>query len=111
MRRENKTMKDIPCVVIFVALFAFSFSAQAQQTKKVPRIGYLSSQSASADSSRLDAFRQALRDLDHIEGKTLSLTIDLQRESLIGFPNSQQSWSNRTTAKWKKDRVVEGVVS
>ena len=102
--------KKISLLAAAILILDFIHLAEAQQTKKVPRIGYLSSQSASADSSRLDAFRQALRDLDHIEGKTLSLTIDLQRESLIGFPNSQQSWSNRTTAKWKKARVVEGVV-
>ena len=79
-------MKDIPCVVIFVALFAFSFSAQAQQTKKVPRIGYLSSQSASADSSRLDAFRQALRDLGHIEGKNIVIDYRFAEGKFDRFP-------------------------
>src|SRR5262245_58491816 len=44
---------------------------QAQQPEKVPRIGYLSNASPSAESPRLDGFRQALRDLGHIEGKNI----------------------------------------
>ena len=102
--------KAIAVLLVILALVSASLAA-AQQPTKVPQIGYLSSQSASADSSRLDAFRQALRDLGHIEGKNIVIDYRLAEGSLIGSPNSQQSWSNRTTAKWKKARVVEGVVS
>jgi putative tryptophan/tyrosine transport system substrate-binding protein len=45
--------------------------AEAQQLKKVPRIGYLSSTSSSAGSSRIEAFRQGLRELEYIEGKNI----------------------------------------
>jgi putative ABC transport system substrate-binding protein len=44
--------------------------AAAQQTKKVPRIGYLLSDSASY-STRTDAFRRALRELGYIEGHNI----------------------------------------
>jgi putative tryptophan/tyrosine transport system substrate-binding protein len=44
---------------------------EAQQAGKVARIGYLSAQSASAEASRLDGFREALRDLGYEEGKTI----------------------------------------
>jgi hypothetical protein len=50
-------------------LFALCVSAQAQRSKKVPRIGYLSDQSLAAESTRIDAFRQGLRDLGYVDGK------------------------------------------
>jgi ABC-type uncharacterized transport system substrate-binding protein len=45
--------------------------ADAQQTKKVSRIGYLSPSSASADSARVGAFRQGLLDLGYVQGKNI----------------------------------------
>jgi putative ABC transport system substrate-binding protein len=45
--------------------------AEAQQSEKVPRIGYLSSTSPSAGSSRIEAFRQGLRELGYVAGKNL----------------------------------------
>ncbi len=45
--------------------------AAAQQTAKVPRIGYLSAGSASTNSGRLEAFRQGLRALGYLEGKNI----------------------------------------
>jgi putative ABC transport system substrate-binding protein len=47
------------------------FSAQAQQPKKVPRIGYLSGSPASSIKARTEAFRQGLRDLGYVEGKNI----------------------------------------
>ena len=52
-------------------LFAFSFCAEAQQPKKVPRIGYLSSGAPAAESVRAKAIRLALRDLGYIEGQNI----------------------------------------
>ena len=45
--------------------------AEAQQPKKVPRIGYLSAVSPSAISARIEAFRQGLRELGYVEGKNI----------------------------------------
>jgi len=47
--------------------------AEAQQSKKVQRIGYLTANTSSAELPRLDAFRQALRDLGHIEGQNIAI--------------------------------------
>jgi ABC-type uncharacterized transport system substrate-binding protein len=49
----------------------FALPVQAQQPKKIFRIGYLSAVSRSAETSRLNAFRQALRDLGYVEGKSI----------------------------------------
>jgi len=46
-------------------------TAEAQQPKKGPRIGYLSAGSTSANLPRMEAFRQGLRDLGYIEGTEL----------------------------------------
>jgi putative ABC transport system substrate-binding protein len=58
-------------------LMAFTFSllshAEAQQLARVPRIGFLIASSPSAMAPRLDAFRQGLRELGYVEGKTVVL--------------------------------------
>src|SRR6059036_707711 len=59
-------------VTLLVGLtFASVHLAAAQQPKKVPRLGYLSSTSPSAGSSRIEAFRQGLRELGYVEGKNI----------------------------------------
>lgn len=52
-------------------LFALCASAQAQQAKRPPRIGYLSASSVSAIASRTAAFRQGLSELGYVEGKNI----------------------------------------
>jgi len=45
----------------------------AQQPKKVPRIGYLSSASPAFESSRAESIRQGLRELGYIEGQNIAI--------------------------------------
>ena len=52
-------------------LIALCGSAEAQQPKNVPRIGFLSAVSPSTISARLDAFRQGLRELGYVQGKNI----------------------------------------
>src|SRR5205823_11070791 len=54
-------------------LFALCSSAEAQQSAKVPRIGFLSTASLSSLSPRLEAFRQGLRELGYIEGRNIAI--------------------------------------
>jgi putative ABC transport system substrate-binding protein len=51
-------------------LLASVHLAEGQQPAKVPRIGYLSVSSLSVMAPRTDAFRQGLRELGYVEGKT-----------------------------------------
>src|SRR6266478_7360259 len=61
-------------VWLFTFLFlATAIFAEAQQVKKVQRIGYLTANTSSAELPRLDAFRQALRDLGHVEGQNITI--------------------------------------
>jgi len=52
-------------------LLAVAVIAEAQQPKKVPRIGFLNASSPSSVADRLDAFRQGLRELGYLEGKDI----------------------------------------
>ena len=52
-------------------LLALSVPAQAQQTKKILRIGLLSGQRSSPMPPVIEALRQGLRELGYVEGKNL----------------------------------------
>src|SRR5262245_59239919 len=56
---------------LYAMLFALCSSADAQQPKKVPRIGYLGANPRSTNPARIDAFRQGLRGLGYTEGKNI----------------------------------------
>jgi putative ABC transport system substrate-binding protein len=55
-------------VTITLIILAAAFTADAQQPKKVPRIGYLA---GIESSDRIAAFRQGLRELGYVEGKNI----------------------------------------
>jgi hypothetical protein len=63
------------CAAVFLALCSMLLApclpAQAQQTEKVPRIGFLLDVPPSTLSARIQAFRQGLRDLGYVEGKNI----------------------------------------
>jgi putative tryptophan/tyrosine transport system substrate-binding protein len=69
-RMARKTFIVVWLVVLALAQFR---PAEAQHAKKVHRIGYLTSNTSSAELPRLDAFRQALRDLGHVEGQNITI--------------------------------------
>jgi putative ABC transport system substrate-binding protein len=58
-------------VVLTFSLFAAPLAAEAQQATKVTPIGYLSFPSLSANTARIEAFRQGLRELGYVEGKNI----------------------------------------
>ena len=60
-------------ILFVVVLFAVAIIAEAQQPKKVPRIGYLSSADAVSDSARSEGVRLALRELGYIEGQNIAI--------------------------------------
>jgi putative tryptophan/tyrosine transport system substrate-binding protein len=57
--------------VLCTMLFALGFAAEAQQPKKIPLVGYVSSNTPSSPGPLLGSFRQGLRDLGYIEGKNI----------------------------------------
>ena len=79
--------KKIFCLALGAMLSALSFSVEAQQTGKIPRIGYLSSLSASSDSSRHDAFRQGLKELGYVEEKNVAVEYEFAQGKLDRLPD------------------------
>jgi putative ABC transport system substrate-binding protein len=59
-------------ILFIVILLAVGVTTEAQQPKKVPRIGYLSSQDPASESTRSEAIRRALRELDYIDGQNIA---------------------------------------
>src|SRR6266481_2892824 len=73
-RSKQAGMAIKAIVVLLVSLALASFHrAEAQQTGKVPRIGYLDNSTASGIAVLLEAFRQELTKLGWIEGKNITM--------------------------------------
>jgi len=79
------------CVAISVFLFAAIHLADAQQPKKVARIGYLGGANASISAFNLKPFRERLRELGYIEGRISRLNTGIMRENLSGCRNLPSS--------------------
>jgi putative ABC transport system substrate-binding protein len=63
----------VSSILVAVVLLALGVIAEAQQPKKVPRIGYLSNTDAATDSARAEGIRLALRELGYIEGQNITI--------------------------------------
>ena len=66
-------IKSIVSLALSTVLFVLCLKAEAQQPKKVTRIGYLSSQDPAYESARAEGIRLALRDLGYIEGQNITI--------------------------------------
>jgi putative ABC transport system substrate-binding protein len=64
--------KKISALTLCAMLLALCVPAEAQEPKKVPRIGYLSSLDPARESTRAEAIRRALRELGHVEGQNIA---------------------------------------
>jgi len=69
-RGKSKKLGAV-CQICCIFLFAVCVQAEAQQSSKVPRIGYLSGQSPSNSRARREAFQRGLRELGYVEGKNI----------------------------------------
>src|SRR5215813_5067462 len=67
------TMKKaaVRCIAVAVMLLAVAVIAEAQQAKKVSRIGILLAPSRSTVSEYVEAFREGLREVGYVEGQNI----------------------------------------
>jgi putative tryptophan/tyrosine transport system substrate-binding protein len=73
-RGKKKNMKKRITLWLLATLFLANVSlADAQQTSKVRRIGYLDNSTAAGSAVLLEAFRQELSKLGWIEGKNIAI--------------------------------------
>ena len=73
------------------AAAAWPLAARAQQTAKLPTIGYLGATTPSAESQRVAALVQRLGELGWIEVAILRLNIGMRRAAASAIPNSRLS--------------------
>jgi putative tryptophan/tyrosine transport system substrate-binding protein len=59
-------------IMLGAMLFALGATAEAQQSKKVPRLGYLSSQEPAREFTRSEVIRLALRERGYMEGQNIA---------------------------------------
>jgi len=92
-RGKKKNMKRRITLWLLATLFLANVSlADAQQTGKVARIGYLDPSTASGSAVLLDAFRQELSKLGWIEGKNITIEYRLPSKSLSACLSLRRSW-------------------
>ena len=67
---RNRKKAKVFGFALSTILFALCVFAEAQQPKKIPRLGFLS---PTSDDSRVEAFRQGLRELGYVEGQNIAI--------------------------------------
>jgi putative ABC transport system substrate-binding protein len=77
--------RKITGLCLCTLLFALCVSAEAQQPKKVPRIGFVAV-TGDPNTSNIVEFRRGLRDLGYIEGKNILIEYRYA-EGVAEFPN------------------------
>src|SRR5262245_26522443 len=71
--RRIENLKWVWIVALVITFAVGGAVAQAQQPKKVSRIGYLSSSDPATESARSEAIRLALRERGYIEGQNIAI--------------------------------------
>src|SRR5512132_1548519 len=65
--------RKLSIFIFLTVILASVLFAEAQQPKKVPRIGYLSATDPASDSTRIEPIRLALRELGYMEGQNIAI--------------------------------------
>ena len=91
-RAEKKMKKKITFLTLCAMLVALSYSASAQQPKKVPRLGYLSNNDQARESARSEAIQLALRERGYIEGQNIAIEYRYTEGKLDRLPSLRPSW-------------------
>jgi putative tryptophan/tyrosine transport system substrate-binding protein len=65
----------VKVLTLSAMLLALNFSADAQEAKRIPRVGILFGASPSANAGRVEAFRGGLQELGYIDGKNIVIEV------------------------------------
>ena len=85
MRHDGKRNRKLIGVALWTLLLALNFPVQAQQSKKVPRIGYIAARSGPEAGEK--AFLQDLQSLGYIEGQTILIEWRFAQEKFDRLPD------------------------
>jgi len=78
--------KWVAILALGVMLLALTCLAEAQQAKKVFRLGYLSSADPVTDSAYIEAFRKRLREFGYIEGQNIAIEYRYSENERVRYP-------------------------
>ena len=81
-----QNQKWVGLFAIVVAFAVCGVRVEAQQPKKVPRLGFIGASSSSTAGQWLEAFRHGLRDLGYVEGKNIAIEVRWAEGSAERFP-------------------------
>ncbi len=84
MRRFPLKVSYMRSLLTLLIVFALSIPAEAQQAKKIPRIGILTARSGALET---EAFRDGLRELGYIEGQNLVMEYRSADDRLEQLPD------------------------
>jgi putative ABC transport system substrate-binding protein len=85
--RQKSALRNLRSAILIGALlFAPSYSASAQQPKKISRVGFIGASSPSSGGHYLEAFRHSLRDLAYVEGENILIEVRWAEGSAGRFP-------------------------
>ena len=73
-------------LILLLAIVAASAPSEAQQTPKIPKIGYLTAANQASTAHLIAAFRLGLRELGYIEGKTVLLEVRFAEGAVERLP-------------------------
>ena len=86
MNFKKDMKRKITGLTFCAMLFAICLPAEAQQTGKIFRIGFLDNSTASGRAVLVDAFRQELNKLGWMEGKDIALEYRFAEQNNERFP-------------------------
>ncbi len=72
-RMRHVGMMRLGALSLALVVFALPLATEAQPARTLPRLCFLTFDPGTPQSSRFDPFFQALRDLDYVDGQTISI--------------------------------------
>ena len=82
----------ITVLTLCAILYALCASADAQQTGKIVRIGFLDNSTAAGSAVLVDAFRQELSKLGWIEGKNITIDYRFSEQKSDACLSLRRTW-------------------
>lgn len=82
----KRTILLLSVILLATPISGWVNLAEAQQSRKIHRIGFLAGASPDAIPERVEAFRQGLRELGYVEGKNIVIEFRWARGKLARIP-------------------------
>ena len=92
-------------ILVVAVLLTVAGIAEAQQPKKIPRIGYLSPFDPARESARAEAIRLALRERGYIEGQSIATEYRYAEGKLDHAPEIAAELADRKSTRLNSSHI------